>query len=176
MWLAVTGIHPRLPAPDARTKQGSFPPTALSCTAISGTTTPSDSLRAEDRLRLAAYTASSSGGGSSTTGPGRVSPVPRSTLSTFRALYAGRFLGAALPSSSTPSLAFAQSDGARLLAPVARVTVTTRQTSLDAADCGLARLLSRLHRGASPVGFPLAAAASYRGGLAPPRAGHSPAG
>src|SRR5713226_1373331 len=58
MWLAVTGIHPRLPAPNAHTKQGSFPPTAFSCAAISGTVTPSDSLRAEDRFHVAAYTTS----------------------------------------------------------------------------------------------------------------------
>jgi len=59
-----------------------------------------------------------------------------------------------------PSLAFAQFDGARLLlAPVARLTVTTRQALRNAADCGLAYLLMRFRRGASPVGFPLAAAA-----------------
>src|SRR2546426_12817596 len=52
VWLAVTGIHPRLPAWDTRTKQGSFPPAALCCTAITGTSTPSDALRAESRFRF----------------------------------------------------------------------------------------------------------------------------
>src|SRR5271156_3371536 len=33
----------RLPSPEARSKSGPFPPGALCCTPISGTTTPSDS-------------------------------------------------------------------------------------------------------------------------------------
>ena len=104
--------------------------------------TPSDSLRAEDRFRVAAYTTSLFDSDSPAAEAGRVSPVPKPTLSTFRALYAGRFFAAALPSSSTASLAFAQFDGARLLlVPVARRQLTTRQASLDAADRGLAHLL-----------------------------------
>ena len=38
--------------------------------------------------------------------PGRASPVPWSALSTFRSSCAGRFIDAALPSSSTSSMAF----------------------------------------------------------------------
>ena len=50
----------------------------------------------------------------STAGPGRVSQVPVATLSTFRAPYAGRSLGAATR-FFTPSVAFAVTTAARLL-------------------------------------------------------------
>jgi hypothetical protein len=65
-------------------------------------------------------------------------------------------------------VAFAQRDKAGLLlGPVARLTVTTRQASRSAADCGLADLLMRLRRGVAPIGFLLAAPPSYRGWLGP---------
>jgi len=48
-----------------------------------------------------------------TTGPGRASQVPAATIRTFRALYAGESIGAALQALH-PSMAFAVSNAARL--------------------------------------------------------------
>ena len=46
------------------------------------------------------------------TGPGRASPVPAVTFSTFHAPYAGKFVGA-VSRIYTPSVAFALTPGAR---------------------------------------------------------------
>src|SRR5260370_32123948 len=159
VWLAVTGIHPRLPASDTCRRQGSFPPAAFSCTAIVGTMTPSDALRAEHRLRVRLIRApfparldrrrAREGLSSSLINPVHIPrPLRREVL------------GHCASKLLVPSVAFALSVWARLLlGPVSRVTVTARQALRDAADCGLASLLVRVRRGASPVGSPLAAAA-----------------
>ncbi len=176
MWLAVIGIHPRIPTSDTYTKQGPFPPTAFSCTAIFGTTTPSDALRAESRLRVVLIRSpfpvrldrhrAREGLSSSVINPVHIPrPLRREVL------------GHCASKVLVPSVAFALYVWARLLLrPVSRVTVTARQALRDAADCELASLLVRVCRGASPVGSPLVAAASYRSGLVPLRAGSSPAG
>jgi hypothetical protein len=80
-------------------KQGPFPHRRLCCPdGSSGTTGPSATLPAEQRLRgSTAYTRPSLPGRTSADpGPGRASPVPALTLRPFRSLYPEGFVAAAL--------------------------------------------------------------------------------
>jgi hypothetical protein len=68
--------------------------------------------------------------------PGEVSPVPQSTLPTFRAPYTGGFFDTALFQVLTvSSMAFASSRQARLPLGPCGYTLTMRQASLHVTDC-----------------------------------------
>src|SRR5918994_4257912 len=76
-------------------KRGPFPPGAFCCTPISGTTTRPDCRSAAPPLPgFAGYRRASLPVAPQATGPRRLSPVPRTTVRTFNAQYAGGFLGA----------------------------------------------------------------------------------
>ena len=105
----------------------------------------------------------------------RVSPVPTTTLPPFHVPYAAGFFGAAFPSASPlpwPSPHRARL-GSRLL-PCGH-TLTTRQTSLDAAGWWVAPSLKKARPHASTPGSLRTPVGCYRGVLAPPPAGLSPA-
>ena len=111
------------------------------------------------------------------TGPGRASPVPATTIDTFRAPYAGESLTAALPGSAPlpwPSPRFGG-----LGTPCSHPKtgpLTTPQASRHAAD----RIVAPPHRafdaGLRPGPFPGRAASLLPGLLAATRTGLTPAG
>src|SRR5439155_10125707 len=104
----------------------------------------------------------------------RVSPVPTTTLPPFHVPYAAGFFGAASPSTSP--LPWPSPDRARLgsrLLPCGH-SITTRQTSLDAADWWVAPSLKKARPHASTPGSLQTPVGCYRGCLAPPLTGLAP--
>src|SRR6266542_524120 len=180
MWLALTGIHPRLPPPDTSTKYGPFPPRALP--RFFGTMGHSDS-----RSALAHFAGAPLIGSVAPSPPSRVgfrtvsllgrrraSPVPTTNLPPFHVPYAAGFFGAAFPSASPlpwPSPHRAGL-GSRLLPFVH--CISTRQTSLDAADWWVAPSLKKARPHASTPGSLHTSVGCYEGVLVPPSAGLAP--
>ena len=104
----------------------------------------------------------------------RVSPVPTTTLPPFHVPFAAGFLGAA--SSSASPLPWPSPHRARLgsrLVPCGHC-ITTRQTSLDAADWWVAPSLKKARPHASTPGSLQTPVGCYRGCLAPPLTGLAP--
>src|SRR6266498_6095000 len=104
----------------------------------------------------------------------RVSPVPTTTLPPFHVPYAAGFIGAASPSASPlpwPSPHRAGL-GSRLL-PCGH-PLTTRQTSLHAADWWIAPSLKKARPHASTPGSRRTPVGCYEGVLAPPSTGLAP--
>ena len=104
----------------------------------------------------------------------RVSPVPTTTLPPFHVPYAAGFFGAASPSASP--LPWPSPDCARLgsrLFPYG-YRLTTRQTSLYAADWWVAPSLKKARPHASTPGSLQTPVGCYRGCLAPPLTGLAP--
>ena len=109
-------------------------------------------------------------------GPGRASPVPATTFRTFHVHYAGGFIGAALPGSSRlpwPSPCY--SGLGSPLSPHG-VGLTTRQTSLHAADRTVAPSNEAFDAGRRRRAFPPDAASLLPGSLVTTRTGLSPVG
>jgi hypothetical protein len=105
----------------------------------------------------------------------RVSPVSTTTLPPFHVPYAAGFFGAASPSASPlpwPSPHRARL-GSRLL-PCGHC-ISTRQTSLHAADWWVAPSLKKARPHASALGSLPTPVGCYRGCLAPPLTGLAPA-
>ena len=82
--------------------------------------------------------------------PDETSPVPSSTVTTSRSLYAGEFFGAAFPGSSRlpwPSLSLTSS---ALPCSPSRANLSTLQDSLDVTGCGFALLISGGYNASAP--------------------------
>ena len=159
-------------------KQRPFPHRRLCCPRGSiGTTTASDALPARrpfPGLRLSDDDAPAR---TAAAGPGRASPVPAATFRTFRALYAGEFLGAAIQVlRSFRGLRRERLGSALPSSHLAAGTLTARQASLDAADRSVAPPERALDAGLRPDPFPGRAASLLPGLLAATRTGLSPAG
>ena len=113
-------------------------------------------------------------------GPRRASPVPCGAIPTFRILYAGGFLTAALPSASPlPWPSPRKSRLGSLLFRLSPGKITARQISRDATDCRFASLpsediVSGLRR-PDFAGFVSSSPLSYSGRWVATEAGLSPA-
>jgi hypothetical protein len=169
----VLGTHqsPSLP-PRASIKRGPFPPGAFCCTPISGTTTRSDRLSAAQPLPgPAGYRRPSLPSAPQAPGPRRLSPVPRTTIRTFNAQYAGGFLGAR-SRTGAPSMAFAVDEPARHpLFPPSRRVALRRSLGLHSRCRPRGRIRPAPHPASRPR-----AGASLPGTQASPRTGLTPAG
>ena len=96
-------------------------------------------------------------------GPGRASPVPAATIRTFHALYAGKFLGAALQALHPFHGLRRDGLGSALPPPHPKTgTLTARQASLDAADRSIASPEGLLTLGFDPTRFQTEPPACYR--------------
>src|SRR6266511_3158622 len=172
VWLALTGIHPRLPPPSTPTKCGPFPPTRFCCPRHRRYYGPlrlplrSPPFRASRACRVRRSQSTPTGWRSrrvSLLGRRRVSPVPTTTFPPFHVPYAAGFFGAAFPSASP--LPWPSPDRARLgsrLLPCGH-SITTRQTSLHAADWWVAPSLKKARPHASTPGSLRTPVGCYRG-------------
>ncbi len=145
-------------------KQRPFPHRRLCCPRGSiGTTAASDALPARrpfPGLRLSDDAAPAR---TAAAGPGRASPVPAATFRTFRALYAGEFLGAAIQVlRSFRGLRRERLGSALPSSHLAVGTLTARQASLDAADRSVAPPEGLLTLGFDPARFQAEPPACYR--------------
>ena len=126
----------------------------------------SDSLPAPvppSRLEAGYRTGRSDSNNSQTAGPGRASPVPAATFSTFRAPYAGRFLRTR--SRIKRPFHGLHRDTPGSAPPLPTLTsgpLTTRQASLHATDRQVAPPTGLLTLGSDPARFQTEPPACYR--------------
>src|SRR4051794_17904459 len=103
--------------------------------------------------------------------PARASPVPVVTFRTFRALYAGEFIAAAIQGLHRFHGLRPEGRGSALPDPALAGTFTARQASLDATDRSVAPPSRAFDAGLRPGPFPDRAASLLPGPLAVTRTG-----
>jgi len=161
--VSLAGIHRSYLHQDAWIRQGAFPRATLCCRRRHQyRMLPSDCRSAGTPLRRATYRKPRSDG-CVTAGRRRLSPVSTSTLSPFRAPYAGGFLGAACPGASRrpwPSPTFTGLGS--LLVPLRGLSCRRGRLHFMLRTGELLDPQKGLRHDASPVGSRLAAVTSYR--------------
>src|SRR5438094_6297980 len=113
---------------------------------------------------------------SAAAGPARASTVPVVAFRTFRALYAGEFIAAAIQDLHRFHGLRPEGRGSALPFPAHAGTFTARQASLDATDRSVAPPSRAFDAGLRPGPFPDRTASLLPGLLAVTRTGLTPAG